>query len=132
MKQGVDRVVLASALRRHRDLSAHRLQLGPGSTAEPRLSHDGRGFSLLPLTLLLTLFLLAASPLRAGSHGLDELNLVRPGRPQPAKEFSVPGLDGKELRLSDYRGKVVLLNFWATREWDGQAAHALIESLLRQ
>ncbi len=30
------------------------------------------------------------------------------------KEFSIPGLDGKDLRLNDYRGKVVLLNFWAT------------------
>ncbi len=31
-----------------------------------------------------------------------------------APDFSLPDLDGKMHRLSDYRGKVVFLNFWAT------------------
>ena len=31
-----------------------------------------------------------------------------------AVDFSLPGLDGKKIKLSDYRGKVVFLNFWAT------------------
>jgi len=31
-----------------------------------------------------------------------------------APDFALPGLDGAAFRLSDYRGKVVLLNFWAT------------------
>jgi len=31
-----------------------------------------------------------------------------------APEFSLMSLDGTPLRLSDLRGKVVLLNFWAT------------------
>jgi cytochrome c biogenesis protein CcmG/thiol:disulfide interchange protein DsbE len=33
---------------------------------------------------------------------------------KPAPDFSLPQLDGQELRLSSYRGKVVLLDFWAT------------------
>ena len=33
---------------------------------------------------------------------------------QPAPDFSLTALDGKTLKLSDYRGKAVLLNFWAT------------------
>ena len=32
----------------------------------------------------------------------------------PAPNFSLPDLDGKMVSLSDYRGKVVLLNIWAT------------------
>jgi cytochrome c biogenesis protein CcmG, thiol:disulfide interchange protein DsbE len=31
-----------------------------------------------------------------------------------APDFSRVDLDGREIRLSSYRGKVVLLNFWAT------------------
>jgi len=32
----------------------------------------------------------------------------------PAPDFSLLTLDGKKVKLSDYRGKAVLLNFWAT------------------
>jgi len=31
-----------------------------------------------------------------------------------APDFELVSLDGKKIRLSDYRGKAVLLNFWAT------------------
>jgi thiol-disulfide isomerase/thioredoxin len=34
-----------------------------------------------------------------------------------APDFTRPTLDGKPLRLTSYRGKLVLLNFWAT--WCG-------------
>ncbi len=33
---------------------------------------------------------------------------------QPAPEFAASTLDGKPLRLADYRGRFVLLDFWAT------------------
>ena len=35
----------------------------------------------------------------------------------PAPDFSLDSLDGKTTHLSDFRGKAVLLNFWAT--WCG-------------
>ncbi len=39
-------------------------------------------------------------------------SLAREGSPAP--DFVLSDLQGRQVRLSDYRGKVVLLNFWAT------------------
>ena len=33
---------------------------------------------------------------------------------RPAPDFTLPRIDGGQLQLSSYRGKVVLLDFWAT------------------
>lgn len=43
---------------------------------------------------------------------------VKPdGRRKPAPDFVLKDLNGNTAKLSDYRGKIVLLNFWAT--WCG-------------
>ena len=42
------------------------------------------------------------------------LGLVTPYQVQAARDFVVPTPDGGPIRLADYRGNVVLLNFWAT------------------
>ena len=34
--------------------------------------------------------------------------------PKPAPGFSLPGVDGRVTALSDLRGRVALLFFWAT------------------
>ena len=59
--------------------------------------------SLRILSLLLFLF---SAPLGGATHG------ARVGHAAP--NFSRPGLDHRKITLSSYRGKVVLLNFWAT------------------
>jgi peroxiredoxin len=38
----------------------------------------------------------------------------RPGTGYAAPDFALPDLQGKLYRLSDYRGRVVFLNLWAT------------------
>ena len=36
------------------------------------------------------------------------------GQDSPPTELTLKGINGREIRLSNYRGKVVLINFWAT------------------
>ncbi len=75
-------------------LAAVRRALGPQSLA---------------LSLILTACSAGSSPPRSG---------VKPeSQRRQAPEFALRDADGKLARLSDYRGKVVLLNFWAT--WCG-------------
>ncbi|MFQ5692243.1 MAG: TlpA disulfide reductase family protein, partial [Nitrospinota bacterium] len=47
-------------------------------------------------------------PLQMASLGIQSLDGKK------AEDFVLPTLDGKTLRLSDFRGKVVFLNFWAS------------------
>jgi len=40
--------------------------------------------------------------------------LTKLDAPIPAPDFTLEDMDGKRHSLSDYRGKVIMLNFWAT------------------
>jgi cytochrome c biogenesis protein CcmG, thiol:disulfide interchange protein DsbE len=40
--------------------------------------------------------------------------LRAPSLPEQAPEFALPDLDGELVRLADFRGRTVLVNFWAT------------------
>jgi peroxiredoxin len=45
---------------------------------------------------------------------MKELDLIRPSRTKAAEEFSIVMPGGGTFRLSEQRGKVVIINFWAT------------------
>ena len=60
------------------------------------------------VALCVAAYLVARHHQRANVSGTGS----RPG--QLAPEFSLKDLNGRTLALADYRGKVVLLNFWAT------------------
>jgi peroxiredoxin len=47
-------------------------------------------------------------------HGVPRMRSTDIRAPSLAPDFSLPDLTGQSLNLSSYRGKVVLLDFWAT------------------
>ncbi|KKM09265.1 hypothetical protein SY88_19775 [Clostridiales bacterium PH28_bin88] len=55
-----------------------------------------------------------------GSPGQGETQANAPAKAadistgKPAPDFSLPSLTGERVSLSDFRGQVVILNFWAT------------------
>jgi peroxiredoxin len=67
----------------------------------------------LTAAALLSVFMAAcASPEQTAPSAVKPV-----GARQNAPEFALKDVNGTTVRLSDYRGKVVLLNFWAT--WCG-------------
>jgi len=49
--------------------------------------------------------------------GGDSAQFITPLEGKPAPAFTLPDLDGKKISLASYRGKALLINFWAT--WCG-------------
>jgi len=53
-------------------------------------------------------------PAAATSHDFQVLGLQPPKEAVEAPDFTLKDLNGKQVRLRDFRGKVVFLNFFAT------------------
>jgi peroxiredoxin len=66
---------------------------------------------LIVIAIVISLMLVfGIQKARHNSNGPSGAKLLN----QPAPDFALASLDGKTLKLSDYHGKAVLLNFWAT------------------
>ena len=81
-----------------------------------------RAATLLSLAALLVILPVACRPGRAtgpqsmapGANTPPATRTRGTAAGQEAPDFGLPGLQGNTVRLSDFRGQVVLLNFWAT------------------
>jgi peroxiredoxin len=67
----------------------------------------------ITVSLIVTVALIVVSLVQDDSS-LESVKMSSIGEGIPAPDFTFPGLDGKNTSLSDYKGKVVLVNIWAT------------------
>jgi len=65
------------------------------------------GGAVAGLLLIALVWLLTGRNAQSGRLPIAEMRKVAPA-------FALPGLHGETVRLSDYRGKVVLVNFWGS------------------
>lgn len=56
----------------------------------------------------------AVSPSDLPARAVTSTRQIGPYVSQQAPDFSLKTLDGEEIRLQDYRGQVVLINFWTS------------------
>ena len=70
------------------------------------MNYRGAIFLLVAVIALAVLFLLKQN------NSYLKFSPLETGRPAP--NFTLPGLDGKMVSLSNYQGHVVLVNIWAT------------------
>ena len=87
-----------------------------------------RWLAILPLATLGVLVIAAFTLLSAPKPA--PASFISPSRPAP--QFDVAGLDGAGVKLADFKGRPVLVNFWAT--WCGpcKLEHPLLVEMKRQ
>lgn len=85
------------------------LPLRPSRAGQERMERDMRTKVLaIVIALLFVVLFLVMFAQRGGQRP----RIVKVGDPAP--EFSLPALDGRTAGPADFRGKVVMVHFWAT------------------
>lgn len=87
----------------------------PGAPAPQPLASNTRNIAIVvAIIAVVTGMILAGKYLvkkpAAGTPNLAASNV----KGQAAPDFELTSLDGRKIKLSDYKGKAVVLNFWAT------------------
>ena len=105
-------VVLSDAARRAEydsQLSgaAPQARRAPGAGLSRREVLMALGGAIVGLLVIGLVWVLSGRNAQPALPPVGELN-------RPAPDFTLPGMNGQDVRLSDYRGKVVLVNFWGT------------------
>lgn len=85
----------------------------PQRLTPPQLLAALAGVAALVALIVVIGLVLRGGPERSGP-GIISIGRATDIRPRPAPDFVLTSFDGQRLQLSDFRGRIVVLNFWAT------------------
>ena len=88
------------------------------ATQPQRLTVPQLVAAIAGVATLVALIVVIGLVMRGGTErsglGIISIGRATDVRPRPAPDFVLTSFDGQRIQLSDYRGQVVVLNFWAT------------------